>query len=555
MGGFTNVLGHAAAGFEEARQIDQQRQFEDAQARRKQHLDILGRLAADDSLHPDLRNWAMQEALTGAQAPYDKKWEPGYKNMPAPPAGGGKQITQPTQSFTPPAPMPTPPTGLGTTGPPIPQMPATAEFTPPAQPEYEGYIKSHAAQLQEATQATAALTGAKAGAEAKYPVFHRNPDGSLSQTFASGTGEEIGGKFEDVFSPAMMKNMASSFAPVHFYVGDNPTNLQPGIVDKLGIRGTPGAIYDQQGQLVPDAKILASSLLSKTTTESMAPSGAVTRKTTPGMQPSRPSAPGVSGGTQKGAGTGAGKSPGSAHVTSDTTTSWQNDQSPVAMAAKRWATQGQSPKGGPMAERQVLSYMKQHNLEPALPVPPSLQMKIQESFVARNSAIGLIDDVLKNSKVLDSLVSAGKIQIAFNPSTKAGIVTRAAGLSDQEAKVAGDYQQLIEHANLLRGPLGATGFRSEEAWEALQAQRGNLLSDPRITRQVLAGMRERLVGLNSADKMVLSGQGLSSTEPPTPPSATVGPHAVGDVIKLKSGKQIKITAIHPDGSFDGSEVK
>jgi hypothetical protein len=223
------------------------------------------------------------------------------------------------------------------------------------------------------------------------------------------------------------------------------------------------------------------------------------------------------------------------------------------MAAKRWATQGQAPKGGAMAERQVMSYMKQHGMEPALPVPPALQQKIQQSFVARNSAIGLIDDVMKNSHVLDSLLSAGKIQTAIDPSTGAALVTRAAGLSDKEAKVAGDFQQLVEHANLLRGPLGATGFRGHEAWQALQSQRGNLMSDPRITRQVLSGMRDRLVGLNSADKMVLGGHGTdmpeAQTATPVAPPPSNG-RSVGDIVSVK-GKKIKITAIHPDGTFDG----
>jgi hypothetical protein len=159
-----------------------------------------------------------------------------------------------------------------------------------------------------------------------------------------------------------------------------------------------------------------------------------------------------------------------------------------------------------MAERQVRSYMQAHGMEPSLPVPPALQDKIQEAFQARNSAIGLIDDVTKNSDVLSSLISSGKIAIASDPDGN-GLVTRMAGLSDKEAQVAGDFSQLVEHANLLRGPLGATGFRGKEAWSALQAQRGSPMGDPRITRQQLAGMRQRLIKLNSADAMILNGMG------------------------------------------------
>lgn len=194
MAGFSDVLGHVAGGFEQARQIDEQRQFEDQQALRQQHLQLLGKLASDESLHPDLRNWAMQEGLKGLQQQPGKKWQPNWKTMPAPPAGGGRQIQQPTQSFTP-TPMPTPPagSGIGSTGPTLPTPPGagTATLTPPPVPEYSGYIKTPQTQATEAAQATGAVTGAKATAElgafqqAYEKVAQQHPDWSAGQIMVS----------------------------------------------------------------------------------------------------------------------------------------------------------------------------------------------------------------------------------------------------------------------------------------------------------------------------------------------------------------------------------
>jgi len=287
----------------------------------------------------------------------------------------------------------------------------------------------------------------------------------------------------------------------------------------------------------------------------MAPSGAITRTHVTGPVSGKGTAGATGGATAiskppKGGGTSTTSSGGPTKLPT-TPEDFQAIKDPVTREAYDWATLGKEPKGGAMAIRQVESRMNQLGLAKALPVPPAMQQKIQELFQMRNSAIGLIDDVMKNSKVLDSLLSAGKIQLGMDPGTGAGIVTRMSGLNSQEAQVAGDFQQLVEHANLLRGSLGATGFRGQQAWGALQAQRGNLMGDPRITRQALTGMRTRLVSLNSADKLVMTGQGMN-TEAAAPQA---GGHAVGDIVKHKNGKQLKITAIHPDGSFDASEVK
>jgi hypothetical protein len=49
--------------------------------------------------------------------------------------------------------------------------------------------------------------------------------------------------------------------------------------------------------------------------------------------------------------------------------------------------------------------------------------------------------------------------------------------------LAGDIRSLREHINVLREPLGATGFRSQESYENLIAQSVDALSNPDITIQ------------------------------------------------------------------------
>jgi len=541
--GLANVLGGAAEGFEQARQQDLTRQFADEQNRRNLAADFLGKIAFDENAPPEMRNAALQSHLQLAQQdwkrPMDLKkiFDPVFQahtqaqaaktaaaQAPAPPV---------TQTFTPPPPLPTPPSPpsaaagapSGQMGPPSVQQAAAAlplrrppappqagqvQFTPPPGPTPppvppESMLGSPERTTQIAAARTAALTGAAAGAEMKTPIYTRNPDGTFTVVGMSGAGAQMQGGIPNAISPYMMQGRGLRQIT---YLDPTTGQPQPGVHNLF-----TGEVLDQQGHVVPGAVPFESSLLPSVSGESMAPSGAITRTRTPilrppggaptpagggGRAPTAPAAPGGTGGAAKGAAT---KLP-------VTTADFQSIKDPVTREALDWATLGQKPTGGIMAERQVETRMNQLGLAKALPVPPALQRTIQEQFVARNSAIGLIDDIMANKSTFSSLLGGGKIAIASRPDGS-GFVQRLMPLSDQEARVVGDFEQLVEHANLLRGPLGATGFRGAQAWGALQAQRGNPAGDPRITTQVMSGMRDRLVGLNSADKLVLTGGGMS----------------------------------------------
>ncbi len=98
-----------------------------------------------------------------------------------------------------------------------------------------------------------------------------------------------------------------------------------------------------------------------------------------------------------------------------------------------------------------------------------------------------IKNVMDNLHLLDSVIDSGKLSLEMNTDgVLKAIVNRSLPLTPAEAEMVGNMQTLTEDINLLRGPMGATGFRGPEAFSALQAQRGQLLAKPEITRVVLA---------------------------------------------------------------------
>ena len=150
MGGFSNVLGHVAGGFEEARQQDLTRQFTDEQNRRAQIGGLLQKIAMDENAHPYSRNAATQEYLNLAQTPYGKKYKFDPDKLVAPAS------TQQQASFTPP---PAPPLQLGNISlPPAPPQTATLAQDVPA-----GIYKTHPQLEEEAVSGMGRGAAATAG--------------------------------------------------------------------------------------------------------------------------------------------------------------------------------------------------------------------------------------------------------------------------------------------------------------------------------------------------------------------------------------------------------
>jgi hypothetical protein len=122
------------------------------------------------------------------------------------------------------------------------------------------------------------------------------------------------------------------------------------------------------------------------------------------------------------------------------------------------------------------------------PLTPEQTVKSDQLLNQYGTALNNAHIVLNNSHLLDSMLESGKLQIGLDSTTGAllpAVASRLFKYTPAEASVVRAMNSLIESVNLLRGPLGATGFRGPEAFHALQAQRGNLLANPQLTKGVL----------------------------------------------------------------------
>lgn len=96
MGGFADVLGHVAAGYQDASQKEQTRQFTDEQNKRAQFSDLLGKLVTDDSAHPATRQNAAQILFEIQHQPWNKPVKLDVNRLLAPPPPPGEQGPKPS---------------------------------------------------------------------------------------------------------------------------------------------------------------------------------------------------------------------------------------------------------------------------------------------------------------------------------------------------------------------------------------------------------------------------------------------------------------------------
>ena len=150
--------------------------------------------------------------------------------------------------------------------------------------------------------------------------------------------------------------------------------------------------------------------------------------------------------------------------------------------------------------------------------PEAKQMMDQD--VALSATANLINKVRSQAPLFASMVDAGKIQLGADPNSGffGNIISR--NLSPQEAQLAGNVQSLMEHINTMRTALQAQGFRGEEAWNALQAQRGNLLQHPEQIDTTLGNTLQVVQGLLANHQKLLNrpaGTNAAPTLPKVPP--------------------------------------
>ena len=139
---------------------------------------------------------------------------------------------------------------------------------------------------------------------------------------------------------------------------------------------------------------------------------------------------------------------------------------------------------------------------------PEQQLTNERSnAMIEKSAIPTFTDLYNNSHVLDSIISAGKIQFALDQDGKLKAVL-GRGLSPEETQYARKAIRAIESVNLERQAFQAAGFRGHEGWQGLQGLKGQVLSNPALTRGILSDTVRDFLALRAVNSKG-SGKPLS----------------------------------------------
>jgi hypothetical protein len=150
---------------------------------------------------------------------------------------------------------------------------------------------------------------------------------------------------------------------------------------------------------------------------------------------------------------------------------------------------------------------------------PGQREKLQESVGQVNIALERVRTVQNGLPLLNSMIDSGKLQLETNTDgVLKAVVNRNLPLTESEAKFIGAFNNMAEDINLLRGPMGATGFRGPEAFGALQAQRGQLLANPKVTKEVLNGTIKALQSLQKTRSDALKNPNTLTPAPSSNPS-------------------------------------
>jgi hypothetical protein len=153
----------------------------------------------------------------------------------------------------------------------------------------------------------------------------------------------------------------------------------------------------------------------------------------------------------------------------------------------------------------------------AAPLSPQEHLKIMQNQGQLNLAIPRAKYLHDHADLISSLIDSGKLAFSIGADgTLQASIGKNMTLTPEESTFAANFQNMSEDINLLRAPLGATGFRSEQAFEALQAQRGRLAQNPDVFKKVMEGTIASLTNLSDTNKEALQGggnQGNGSAKP------------------------------------------
>lgn len=120
------------------------------------------------------------------------------------------------------------------------------------------------------------------------------------------------------------------------------------------------------------------------------------------------------------------------------------------------------------------------------PFTPAQALSNEQQLNTLTRAQSVMQRIKDNSHLMDSMIESGKLKLESGEGgILRAVVAKNLTLTPAEAQFAGDFNTMAEDINLLRKPLGGAGFRSTEAWTALQGLKGSLMSHPDVSRRVM----------------------------------------------------------------------
>jgi hypothetical protein len=159
------------------------------------------------------------------------------------------------------------------------------------------------------------------------------------------------------------------------------------------------------------------------------------------------------------------------------------------------------------------------------------ESKLDDKLSALDVTIQTLTDVRNEMGPLNSIYDASMVELLRSTGSVSGLASRALGIvyttkeKEKLDKLAGDLRSASEQINIIRSPIGGTGFRGKEAWDAIQAQLARALLSPGVNKRTLDRTIELLKKLQMNTGVTLEGKGYKPPAYETTPAPAAGPAA------------------------------
>ena len=160
----------------------------------------------------------------------------------------------------------------------------------------------------------------------------------------------------------------------------------------------------------------------------------------------------------------------------------------------------------------LLKYMRSQGMKLPNQLAPAVENTLTQQADALQNTVNIIEQIRPDLDLLKTLPTASLTELAQSPNTVEGALTRWFGVFQSKEdkmrveRLAGNLRSLQESINTIRKPLGATGFRGKEGWDALQNQTVRTMAAPGVNAQVLNNTERFAQSLLNSTNKILGGE-------------------------------------------------